>query len=108
MVSMRPQLQTQAEPDRLARPEGALEAEVFLEAFGDGSLGLHYQAGADDQEGRTYPVSPWFVAATLVPVLRGRPFVIRAVPAAGDPGQPDPAGSHHRRGPRAGGAADRR
>ena len=83
VVSMRPQLQTEAELDRLAGPEGALEAEVFVEAFGDGSLGLHYQADPDDQEGRAYPVSPWFVAATLVPVLRGRPFVIRAVPAPG-------------------------
>jgi hypothetical protein len=83
VVSMRPQLQTQEEPDWLARPEGALEAEVFVEAFGDGSLGLHYQAGPDDQEGRAYPVSPWFVAATLASVLAGRPFIIRAVPAPG-------------------------
>jgi hypothetical protein len=54
------------------------EVQVFLLAFGDGSLGLHYP-GQPGERGRVYPVSPPLIAAVLAPALAGRPFAIRPV-----------------------------
>ena len=80
LTSLSPRLREQAgREDGPASPPGTLE--VALEVFEDGSLGLFYpQAG---EGGRTYPVPARTIAAELVPVLAGRSFVIRPVPAAG-------------------------
>ena len=81
LISLASQLRDRANLGASAVPDGSLAAEVFLEAFDDGSLGLYYQG---EREG-AYPVSPWFIAQALAPAFVGRPFVIRPVEAQGRP-----------------------
>ena len=75
-------LSADREVDDLPEPDAAeasLEAEVFVDAFSDGSLRMASRPAGDDQPYETHPVSPWFMATMLAPVLAGRPFVITAV-----------------------------
>ena len=82
LISLPAHLRTQA-LRRPAVPSGPRAVEVLLQAFSDGSLGLSYDADPHHPQERSYPVSPWFVAQVLAPVLAGRQAVITPV---GEPG----------------------
>ncbi len=71
VISLSEELRDQADLDGPAPSASLLETEVFVEAFEDGSLGLHYLARAADEVAQTFSVSPRFVAARWYPCLRG-------------------------------------
>ncbi len=87
LLSLPPSAQRYA--DAMVTPAGTQEVQVFLLAFSDGSLGLHYPPQRRGQQ-QVYSISPRMIAAALAPVLAGRPFAIRPVTA------PDMEVSQHR------------
>ena len=62
-----------------ATPAGTAEVRVFLPAFPDGSLGLHFPRQRPEQQQQVYPISARLIATMLAPVLAGRSFAIRPV-----------------------------
>jgi hypothetical protein len=81
LVSLPPHLRETLQ--RSAAPPDSPVVEVFVETFEDGSLGLYYYGPDRRDQREAYPVSPWFIAQTLEPVLNRRPFVIRPIGAPG-------------------------
>jgi len=73
VTSLPPRLRQQMDLD-VVHPWDELVVVVVVSVFADGSLGLFYQ------DGKTYPVPPWEIAAVLPTVLRDRPFIIETIP----------------------------